>query len=73
MKTRCTWTMVMTATVTQALAAGGGADEGFGLLTTLLATFCALIIAFQCVPGILMFGGMLKGLFGCMEKGEHKV
>lgn len=72
MKTLATWILVVAATVTQALAAGGGADEGMGMLATLFATFCALIIAFQCVPGMLMFGGMLKGLFGWVAKGEHK-
>ncbi len=72
MKTLITWIMVITVTVTEALAAGGGADEGLGLLVTLFGAFCALIIAFQFAPGILVFGGMLKGLFGWMEKGEHK-
>ncbi len=73
MKTLFIWIMVMTATVTQALAGGGGTDEGLGLLTTFFATFCALIIVCQFAPGIRMFGGMLKGLFGWTEKGVHKV
>lgn len=69
MKTLLTLMMVMTAAVTQ--AAGTLTDEGSGILTALLATFCALIIAFQFVPGILMFGGMIKGIFGCEAKREH--
>jgi len=73
MKTLFIWIVVMTATVTQVLAAGGGTDEGPSLLTTLFATFCALIIVFQLTPGIRMFGGMLKGLFTWKEKGVHKV
>lgn len=61
--------LAITITGTQALASGGGIDgSGLNLLTTLLIAFGALIIIFQLVPGIILFFGMLKGLYSVSEK-----
>ena len=49
---------------TQSLAsANGGNGEGLGLMATFFIAFGILIIIFQLVPGLLLFGGMVKGLF----------
>ena len=61
--------LAIAITGTQALASGGGIDgNGLNLLTTLLIAFGALIIIFQFVPGIILFFGMLKGLYSVSEK-----
>lgn len=49
---------------------GGGilmfADLGFGFtpVTKLFILFFGLIAGLQCVPAILLFSGMIKGIFG---------
>ena len=61
--------LAIAITGTQALASGNGIDgNGLNLLTTLLIAFGALIIIFQLVPGIILFFGMLKGLYSVSEK-----
>lgn len=56
-------------TATQALASAGSSDgESLSLLATFFIAFGALIILFQFIPGILLFYGMLKGLFTSAEK-----
>lgn len=56
-------------TGTHALASGNGSNnEGLGLLATFLIAFGILVIVFQLVPGLLLFGGMLKGLFSPSDK-----
>ena len=57
-----TLTLILAAT-TSALAASGAETEGNGFLVTLFLAFGALIIAFQLVPGVLLFASMIKGLF----------
>ena len=52
------------AMVTPAIAAGGMETEGISLITILLIGFGALIVVGQLIPGIVLFGGMVKGLFG---------
>lgn len=42
---------------------GAGADEN-GWLWMLFLGFGALIVVFQLVPSMILFGSMLKGLFG---------
>lgn len=56
-------------TGTHALASGKGANgEGLSLLATFFIAFGILIFVFQLVPGLLLFGGMLKGLFSPADK-----
>ena len=45
-----------------AVATGAGA-EGGSFLLTLFIGFFALIIVFQLVPAVILFVGLLKGLF----------
>ncbi|HEY6839317.1 MAG TPA: hypothetical protein VI389_11280 [Geobacteraceae bacterium] len=49
--------------IASAVAAEGKETEGSGLLLSLFIGFGALIIVFQLVPSLILFGSMLKGLF----------
>ncbi|WP_298433716.1 hypothetical protein [Geobacter sp.] len=66
-----TLTLIL-ATTTSALAASGAETEGNGFLVTLFLAFGALIIAFQLVPGVLLFASMIKGLFSRPSVEESK-
>jgi hypothetical protein len=46
---------------------GASATEN-GWLWMLFLGFAALIVAFQLVPSMILFGAMLKGLFSSSEK-----
>lgn len=46
-----------------AFAASGAENDDTGLFFWLFIGFAAMIIAFQFLPGIMMFFGMAKGLF----------
>jgi hypothetical protein len=73
MKTVYATVLSLMITGTQALAAGGGSEgEGLSLLATFFIAFGVLIIMFQFVPGIMLFVGMLKGLFSSAEKKQHE-
>lgn len=57
-------TILVTLTwIASALAAEGKESEGSGLLVALFLGFGALIIVFQLIPSLILFGSMLKGLF----------
>ncbi len=43
--------------------AGGGETPGLSLWTFIFLGFGALIVAFQAVPAVVLFGAMLRGLF----------
>ena len=62
-------TLMLTAAVS-CLAADGTPDQGSSLLLMLFVGFFALIIVFQMVPAVLLFVGMLKGLFSREPKAE---
>jgi hypothetical protein len=44
--------------------AAGGDTTGLSLWAFLFLGFGALIVAFQAVPAIILFGAMLRGLLG---------
>jgi hypothetical protein len=52
------------AMATPVMAAGAAETEGTSLITVLLVGFGALIVVGQLIPGIVLFSGMVKGLFG---------
>ncbi len=64
MKRTMTTLATLVAMATPAIAAGGMETEGTSLITVLLIVFGALIVVGQLIPGIVLFGGMVKGLFG---------
>lgn len=74
MKTIYAITLALMITGSQAVAFGGGiGGNGISLLTTLLISFGAMIIIFQFVPGIMLFFGMLKGLYSSAEAEKKSV
>ncbi|WP_305044578.1 hypothetical protein [Geoalkalibacter sp.] len=52
----------------QALAAPAGEASSSGLMTWMFFAFFALILVAQLVPGLLMLGAALKGLFSPAAK-----
>ena len=54
-------------------AAGTADMEGGSFLLTLFIGFFALIIVFQLVPAVILFVGMLKGLFVRDTKAEKNL
>lgn len=73
MKAATATVLSLIITVTQALASGGGESEGMSLLATFFIAFGVLIVLFQFIPGIMLFGGMLKGLFSSEKKGKEAI
>lgn len=61
MKTALATILTFIATST-AFAASGAQSEDSGLLVALFLGVGALIIAFQLLPGLTLFGSMMKGL-----------
>ena len=62
MKITYAMTMVLIAAST-AFAAGGAESEGNGPLVMLLLGTGAMIVVFQMLPGLALFGSLIKGLF----------
>jgi hypothetical protein len=69
MKTVYATILSLVITGTQALASGGGGEgEGLSLMATFFIAFGVLIVMFQFVPGVMLFIGMLRGLFSSTQK-----
>jgi len=69
MKTIIATVLSLLITATKVLANGKtGNGEGLGLLATFFIAFGILVILFQLLPGLMLFGGMIKGLFSSVEK-----
>jgi len=68
MKAILTTLAVTLATVSPALAADANAAKGSSILIMLFLGFGALIVAFQFIPGLVLFATMLKGLFTAAPK-----
>jgi hypothetical protein len=49
------------------LAASEGAGTEIGWLGIIFLGFGALIIAFQFIPAVMLFGAMLKGVFSATK------
>jgi hypothetical protein len=62
MKRTMTTLGALMAMATPAMA-GGMETEGTSLVTILLVGFGALIVVAQLIPALVLFGGMVKGLF----------
>ena len=63
--------MVISST-SVAYAATNAQSEGAGVLTYFFIGFFALIIVSQLVPAVILFAGMIKGLFARPEKVSTK-
>jgi hypothetical protein len=55
-------------TVSNALASGGTEVESLGLMAALFIVFGVLIVLHQFIPGLMLLGGMLKGIFSSTDK-----
>ncbi len=63
--------MIISST-SAAYAATNAQSEGAGILTYFFIGFFALIIVSQLVPAMILFVGMIKGLFSGQEKTSTK-
>lgn len=64
--------IILASFSTTAYAAAEAGGEGGSFLLTLFIGFFAQIIVFQLVPAVVLFAGMLKGLFVHDDKsGKH--
>jgi len=64
--------IVSASVVSVALAAPAADGQGGSLLLTLFIGFFALIVVFQLVPAVLLFIGIIKGLFSREHGVEQK-
>lgn len=55
---------------TGALVAVADIEPGSGIMATLFVAFLGAIIAVQVIPGMMLFGMMLKGLASLFRKAE---
>jgi len=68
---RSVWFLFLSGTCASSTFAADAVSEGSSsLLLTLFLGFFALIVVFQLVPAVLLFGGMVKGLFSRQKKEE---
>jgi hypothetical protein len=66
----CSAVALSLVTSTGVLASSGVTNKVFisGPLILLFLGFCALVVVFQCIPAIIMFYGMIKGIFSTADK-----
>jgi hypothetical protein len=72
MKTMKLLATMMICSTSTAYAANSAQSEGAGILTYFFIGFFALIIVSQLVPAMILFVGMIKGLFTSQEKTSTK-
>ena len=58
----------LTAVAAGALAAQAGAGTGVGLWTIVFLAFAAVVVLFQAVPAVVMFGSMVAALFQSVQQ-----
>jgi len=63
--------IILAGLSTTAFASAETTGSGSSFLLTLFIGFFALIVVFQLVPAVLLFAGMLKGLFSRDQKAEN--
>lgn len=68
MKTMRLMGTMLVGSVSAAYAASSVQSEGTGILTYFFIGFFALIIVSQLVPALILFVGMIKGVFNRPEK-----
>jgi len=72
MRTVSATLMSLLITATRAMATGGtSGGEGLGLLATFFIAFGILVVLFQFIPGVMLFAGMLKGIFSAGDVKSH--
>lgn len=68
MKTLKTLVMIIAGSASAAYAATGVQSQETGLLIYFFIGFFALIVVSQLVPAVILFVGMIKGVFSHNEK-----
>lgn len=68
MKTMRVLFSMMAGSATAVYAAAGSQSEGTGILTYFFIGFFALVIVSQLIPALIMFVGLVRGLFARPEK-----
>jgi hypothetical protein len=68
MKTISTIVLSLLVTISYALASGGTENEGLGLMAAFFIAFGVLIVLHQFIPGLMLLGRMLKGIFSPTAK-----
>ncbi len=72
MKTMKLLAAMIVSSTSVVYAAASAQSEGAGILTYFFIGFFALIIVSQLVPAMILFVGMVKGLFAGQEKNATK-
>lgn len=73
MKTLRMFISMVAGSASAAYAATGVQSEGAGILTYFFVGFFALIIVSQLIPAMILFFGMVKGIFSSQEKTSVKI
>jgi hypothetical protein len=68
---KLTLATALTCIAIPALAAGDPTGTEMGWLGIIFLGFGALVIAFQFIPAVMLFGAMLKGLFSTTKTLSH--
>ena len=68
MKTLSAIVLSLLVTVSYALASGGTAVEGPGLMTSFFIAFGVLIVLYQLIPGFMLIGGLLKEILSSIDE-----
>lgn len=68
MKTLSIIILSLLASISYALASGSAEVEGPGLMTSFFIVFGVLIVLNQFIPGLMLIGGLLKGLFSSIDE-----
>lgn len=68
MKTLRTLVTVLISSATTAFAATGAQSQEYGILVYFFIGFFALIIVSQLVPALILFIGMVRGVFSSSEE-----
>lgn len=73
MKTMKLLATMLISSTSAVYAATNAQSEGAGILTYLFIGFFALIIVSQLVPAVILFAGMIKGVFANQKKATIKI
>ena len=73
MKTMKLLATMLISSTSAVYAATSAQSVGAGILSYLFLGFFALIIVSQLVPAVILFAGMMKGLFANQKKASTKI
>ncbi len=63
-------TLIAIMQANSAFAAGGGEGSGISFIGWIFIGFMAVVITFQLIPSLMLFGGMMSSIFGKGDKRE---